>query len=87
VLQALATGVPVLAYDTAGISEAVREGVNGHLVARGAVDELALRLADLVGDAGRRAEMSGAASGGFDRSFSQEQMILDLEKLYDELTG
>ncbi len=87
VLQALATGVPVLAYDTAGISEAVREGVNGHLVARGAVDELAIRLTGLADDAGRRAEMSRAASGGFDRSFSEEQMILDLEQLYDEMTS
>jgi len=85
VLQALATGVPVLAYDTAGIAEAVVEGKNGHLVARGAVGEMADRLAVLVEDTPRRAAMSRAASEEFDRSFSEEQMILDLENLYDEM--
>ncbi len=85
VLQALATGVPVLAYDTAGIAEAVVEGKNGHLVPRGAVGEMADRLAGLAEDASRRAAMSRAASEEFDTSFSEEQMILDLEDLYDEM--
>jgi glycosyltransferase involved in cell wall biosynthesis len=85
VLQALATGVPVLAYDTAGIAEAVVEGKNGHLVPRGAIGEMADRLATLVEDTPRRAAMSRAASEEFDRSFSEKQMILDLENLYDEM--
>jgi glycosyltransferase involved in cell wall biosynthesis len=85
VLQALATGVPVLAYDTAGIAEAVVEGKNGHLVSRGAVGEMAALLTALVEDAPRRAAMSRAASEEFDRSFSEGQMILDLENLYDDM--
>ncbi|MCK4513249.1 glycosyltransferase, partial [bacterium] len=85
VLQALATGVPVLAYDTAGIAEAVVEGKNGHLVPRGAVGEMAALLTVLVEDPLRRAAMSRAASEEFDRSFSEEQMILDLENLYDDM--
>ena len=85
VLQALATGVPVLAYDTAGIAEAVVEGKNGHLVSRGAVDEMAALLTALVEDAPRRSAMSRAASEEFDRAFSEGQMILDLENLYDGL--
>ncbi|MFH1688996.1 MAG: glycosyltransferase [Candidatus Eisenbacteria bacterium] len=85
VLQALATGVPVLAYDTAGIAEAVVEGKNGHLVPRGSVEEMASRLTVLVEDADRRAAMSRSAAEQFDRSFSEGQMILDLENLYDEM--
>ncbi|MFH1864618.1 MAG: glycosyltransferase [Candidatus Eisenbacteria bacterium] len=85
VLQALASGVPVLAYDTAGIAEVVVEGKNGHLVPRGSVEEMASRLTDLVEDAGRRAAMSRSAAEEFDRAFSESQMILDLENLYDEM--
>lgn len=85
VLQSLASGVPVLAYDTAGIAEAVLEGKNGHLVPRGSVEEMASRLSVLVEDGERRAEMSNAAAEEFDRSFSEDQMILDLENLYDEM--
>ncbi len=85
VLQALATGLPVVAYDTAGIQEAVTEGVNGHLVAPGDVERMAGRLGPLVDDASLRAEMGERASSGFDRSFSEDAMIRDLETLYGSL--
>jgi len=85
VLQALATGVPVVAYDTAGIAEAVSEGTNGYLVPQGASGEMADRVAELLGDAFALRSMSVAAGDGFDRSFSEEKMLEDLEALYDEL--
>jgi glycosyltransferase involved in cell wall biosynthesis/GT2 family glycosyltransferase len=87
VLQALATGVPVVAYDTAGIEEAVREGENGHLVPPGDIEGLVDRLEHLVDDSALRARVSAEASGGFDHSFTEDAMIRDLELLYDELTG
>jgi glycosyltransferase involved in cell wall biosynthesis len=87
VLQALATGVPVVAYDTAGIEEAVIEERNGHLVRPGDVGALAARLARLVDDNALRARMGAAAVGEFDRSFTEDAMISDLERLYDELVG
>jgi glycosyltransferase involved in cell wall biosynthesis len=86
VLQALATGVPVLAYDTAGIAEAVVEGKNGHLVPRGAVDEMVGLVERLITDSVARAEMGRAAADDFDSAFSEDGMIRDLETLYDELT-
>ncbi|MBN2564106.1 MAG: glycosyltransferase [Candidatus Eisenbacteria bacterium] len=87
VLQALATGVPVVAYDTAGIEEAVSEGRNGHLVSPGDVETMAARLSVLVDDETLRAGMSAAAAGELDRSFTEDAMIADLERLYDELSG
>ncbi|MCK5596572.1 MAG: glycosyltransferase family 4 protein, partial [Candidatus Eisenbacteria sp.] len=87
VLQALATGVPVVAYDTAGIEEAVSEGKNGHLVAPGDVDGMLERLAPIVDDPDLRRRLSMAASGEFDASFTEDTMIRDLEDLYGELTA
>ncbi len=83
--QALATGVPVVAYDTAGIRESVVEGKNGFLVASGAIDDMVDRLSLLVDDRTLRDGMSHRAVQEFDRSFSEEKMIRGLEDLYDEL--
>ena len=83
--QALASGVPVLAYQTGGIAEAVIEGKNGHLFPRGDLRGMAERLSALVASPSLRREMSRAASEGFDSSFSEDQMITDLECLYDEM--
>jgi glycosyltransferase involved in cell wall biosynthesis len=85
VLQALASGVPVVAYDTAGIAEAVIEGVNGHLVSRGAIEQMAARIDGLLGDRERLAAMGRAAHELLQSSISEERMIEDLESLYDEL--
>lgn len=87
VLQSLATGVPVVAYDTAGIEEAVLEGKNGHLVAPGDVEGMLERLAPIVDDPDIRRRLSAAASDEFDASFAEDAMIRDLEDLYGELTS
>jgi glycosyltransferase involved in cell wall biosynthesis len=86
VLQALATGVPVVAYDTAGIEEAVHEGANGHLVAPGDVDDMVSKLGPIVDDREFRDRLSAAAAGGFEASFTEDAMIRDLEDLYASLT-
>ncbi len=85
--QALATGVPVVAYDTAGIRESIVEGRNGFLVAPGAVDDMIERLSRLVEDRGLRDGMGRNAVEEFDRSFSEVAMIDALEELYDELSS
>jgi glycosyltransferase involved in cell wall biosynthesis len=85
VLQSLATGVPVVAYDTAGIEEAVIEGRNGHLVRPGDLDAMVMRLESLVYDDTLRARMGAAAVDQFDRSFTEDAMIEDLEALYRRL--
>jgi glycosyltransferase involved in cell wall biosynthesis len=86
VLQALATGVPVVAYDTAGIEEAVADGANGYLVRPGAVETMVERLAHLIDDPSARAAMAARARDGISDEFTEDRMIRDLEALYDELT-
>jgi glycosyltransferase involved in cell wall biosynthesis len=86
VLQALATGLPVVAYDTAGIMEAVEEGRNGYLVATGDVARMVEHAVRLVSDAELRGRM-GEAARELDHAFSEEGMIRDLEALYNEMTS
>lgn len=83
--QALATGVPVVAYDVAGIDESVIDGRNGYLVPAGAVDDMVLRLEKLISDGGHRAAMSARAVDEFDESFSETAMVRGFEDLYADL--
>jgi glycosyltransferase involved in cell wall biosynthesis len=50
-LRALGAGVPVVAYDVAGLAEPVRRFQAGRVVAAGDVDALAAAIAELLGDA------------------------------------
>ena len=85
VLQALATGVPVVAYDIAGIAEAVRDGRNGFTVPPGDVAALADHVIRLLDDDGQRAGLGRRAREDFDESFSEEGMLRRLDALYSGL--
>jgi glycosyltransferase involved in cell wall biosynthesis len=58
VLEAMASGTPVVASRLGGLPEVVEHGVTGFLVEPGNVDELRARLAELLGDR-RLAEQLG----------------------------
>jgi glycosyltransferase involved in cell wall biosynthesis len=47
-LEAMAAGIPVIASDTGGVSEAVRDGINGYLVPPGNATALADKIAYLL---------------------------------------
>ena len=60
VIEAMLTGLPVVATDIRGPREQVVDGVTGLLVPAGSVAPLAAALGRLVGDAGLRARMGAA---------------------------
>ncbi|MFJ5231621.1 glycosyltransferase family 4 protein [Kitasatospora sp. NPDC088391] len=60
-LEASATGLPVVAGDSGGAPDAVREGVTGYVVpGKDGERQLAERLVRLLGDEGLRRELGGA---------------------------
>jgi glycosyltransferase involved in cell wall biosynthesis len=59
-MEALASGVPVVTTRIAGIPELVEHESNGLVVSPGNVDALADAMADLLSDHGRRAKMAAA---------------------------
>lgn len=85
VLQALATGIPVVAYDVAGIAEAVRDDRNGYVVPPRDHASLAARVDHLLSDGALRAEFGRRAVAGFDESFTEEGMLRRLDALYSGL--
>jgi colanic acid/amylovoran biosynthesis glycosyltransferase len=85
-LEAMASGLPVLATQHGGIPEAVEQGVSGRLVAERDHQALAAELVSLAQDGGRYAAMSVAAAQRVAAEFELSAQTRRLEAIYDEVT-
>jgi glycosyltransferase involved in cell wall biosynthesis len=61
VLEAMASGTPVIASRLGGLPEVVEDGISGFLVEPGSVDELRARVEQVVGDAALASRLGQAA--------------------------
>lgn len=85
ILEAMATGLPVIATRVGGNPELVQEGVTGRLVPPADPDELAQALLEYVLDADRRHAHGRAAREIIDRQFSIPAMVQDYLSVYDRM--
>ena len=83
-VEALAAGVPVVAMAVDGVSEVVRDGENGFLVAPQDVEGVATRVAAILADDALRARLAARAGDGLEE-FGREAMVRQQEELYREL--
>ncbi|MFN8177969.1 MAG: glycosyltransferase family 4 protein [bacterium] len=84
--QALATGLPVVAYDAAGLREVVAEGRGGFTVPVLDLESLGERVSALLRDDALRREAGRQAVSRLD-AFSEETMLRQLGALYSELSA
>ena len=82
VLEALASGVPVVATDVGGTRELVRSGVDGFVVASEDQDGLVRHSRDLLVDAALRRRFQAAARARAEQ-FSVAQMVSAFARLYE----
>lgn len=82
-LEAMSSGLPVVAADAMALPHLVRPGVNGWLYTPGDVRELANRLGDLLTDAGLRRRM-GAASRELVEAHAVDGTLDAFEAIYDK---
>lgn len=84
ITEAMASGLPVVATDIAGIPEQVADGESGYLIPTGDADALADRLDELLSNPERRERMG---ERGLERAerFSVDAMLDELDELYREL--
>jgi glycosyltransferase involved in cell wall biosynthesis len=87
IIEALASGTPVVATRHAGIPEAVEHGRTGWLVEEGATGALAQALTRTLQDRDRWDEMSRLARERAVLHFSLARCTASLEDLYDEISG
>jgi glycosyltransferase involved in cell wall biosynthesis len=81
-LEAMVAGKPILASDTSGIPEAVRQGIDGFLTPPGDVESLAAALRRVLDDPATRARLAGAARERGHREFTIDRVAGDYERLY-----
>jgi glycosyltransferase involved in cell wall biosynthesis len=84
ILEAMASGLPVVAARATCIPDVVHDGVNGFLVDPQNIEAMAERLVDVISNPGLSAQM-GMASLRWVRSYDQASVVEGYETLYRRL--
>ena len=85
ILEAMASGLPVVATDVGGNSELVEQGSTGFLVARGDPVALASTMLKYVDDPDLRRQHGVKARKLSEDRFSINAMVMRYQDLYDRL--
>lgn len=87
VLEAMATGLPIIASDSGGNGELVVDGKTGFLFPPGDEFKLGERIVDLMRDGDKRRAMGQAARQRVMERFTLQRMVADMERVYIEELG
>jgi len=85
-LEIMASGLPVVAYDTGGLREAIVDGKTGFLVENNRPEKLAEKILFLIKDPEIREKMGKAARDRVVNTFSWEGHISGLLNIYDQMS-
>ena len=85
-LEAMGSGLAVIASDLPGLSEAIEDGVSGVLVPAGDSDALATAIGEVAGDLGKRRALGEAAKVSA-AAYSVEAVGAGYRKLLREVTS
>lgn len=75
ILEAMRSGLPVIASDVGGVSEAIDNGQTGYLVTRSDVQGLAVAIRTMLGSSDLRSSMGTSGREKFERQFSFDTML------------
>ena len=84
VIEANACGTPVVAYDTAGLRDAVKDGETGYLVPYGDIEKLACKIVEILTNHRLRRRMGREAvkwAKKFSWDAATEKMLKSIEKV------
>lgn len=85
ILEAMATGLPVIATRVGGNAELVVDGETGYLVAAENDEDMAQAIAKLVVDEDQRQRFGAAAQRRVHQHFSIDNMVARYQQVYDGL--
>jgi len=84
-VEAMKTGLPSVCYAVDGVTDVLKDGLNGFLVAPGDVEAFCERLAGLLEDPELRRRLGGVASRSIGPEFDIDAMVRSQESLYERL--
>lgn len=87
ILDAMASGTPVVATDAGGITELVQNGTNGIVVPKENPEELADAILCLANDPDKRKDLSIEGIRTVNRNFTVQRMVREYITLYRQLLG
>lgn len=87
ILEAMASGLPVVSTDSVGVVDCLRHEENGLLHAPGDVAGLRAQLQRVLGDAALREELAGTALEEVRRLYSWPVLARAVAGVYDEVAG
>ena len=87
VLEAMATGLPVVATNVGSVMELVRPGQTGALIPHSDVEALRNAIDELLSDTAQLEAFGKAARRMVEESYDLEQMYAKREALFEELLG
>lgn len=85
ILEAMRAGLPVLAHNVGGISEAVMDGKTGFLVPHGDFPALCSKMRLLLSNRDLRLRMGAAGRQRFLEEFTVDRMLSKTQLLYEEV--
>jgi glycosyltransferase involved in cell wall biosynthesis len=87
VLEAMAAGVPVVATDVEGVTEAIRDGIDGVIARPGEADHLAAALLRIISGNLSWEELRGNAYRRWQSRFSDESMARQVANVYRQVAA
>ena len=87
ILEAMASGLPVIATDVGGNAELVTAGSTGQLVPAGDPEALAQQIVELASNADRARRMGQLGRQCVEEKFSMNAMVAAYLGTYDKLLG
>jgi glycosyltransferase involved in cell wall biosynthesis len=84
-VEAMFSGLPIVAFDMGGVGDAVEDGVNGFLLKEDDVGGFKARLNELIESADLRFQMSQASIDRAHKEFTVENMAAKYENIFMEV--
>ena len=85
ILEAMRSGLPIIASDVGGVNEVVLDSVNGYLIPKNAEDELIQKVKHLLANPKLRYEMGKKGRRIFETNFTFNKMLDETDAYYEKI--